>query len=40
MADLIISLTSDKDLKRYKNIKPELNFKHRQEILEKHKVCK
>ena len=30
---LIISLTSDKDLKRYKNIKPELNFKQRQEIL-------
>ena len=30
---LTISLTSDKDLKRYKNIKPELNFKQRQEIL-------
>ena len=30
---LTISLTSDKDLKRYKNIKPELNFKQRREIL-------
>ena len=32
---LIISLTLDKDLKRYKKIKPELAFKYRKEILQK-----
>lgn len=30
---LIISLTTDKDLWKYKKIKPELNFKQRKEIL-------
>lgn len=31
--DLIISLTSDKDLKKFKKIQPELNFSQRKEIL-------
>jgi glycerol-3-phosphate cytidylyltransferase len=31
---VIISLTTDEDLIKYKKIKPELNFKHRKEILE------
>ena len=31
--DLIISLTSDKDLKKFKKIQPELNFHQRKEIL-------
>jgi len=31
---LIISLTVDKDLIKYKKIKPELNFKQRKEILQ------
>ena len=31
---LIISLTLDKDLIRYKKIKPELGFKYRKEILQ------
>ena len=30
---LIISLTSDKDLKKFKKIQPELNFSQRKEIL-------
>jgi len=31
--DLIVSLTSDKDLKKFKKIQPELNFSQRKEIL-------
>ena len=31
--DLIISLTTDKDLKKFKKIYPELNFSQRKEIL-------
>jgi glycerol-3-phosphate cytidylyltransferase len=31
--DLVISLTSDKDLKKFKNIHPELSFSQRKEIL-------
>ncbi len=31
---LIISLTIDKDLKKYKNIIPELNFNQRKEIIQ------
>lgn len=31
--DLIISLTSDKDLKKFKKIQPELNFSQRKEVL-------
>ena len=31
--DLIISLTTDKDLKKFKKIQPELCFSHRKEIL-------
>lgn len=31
--DLVISLTSDKELKKFKDIRPELNFSQRKEIL-------
>ena len=31
--DLVISLTSDKDLKKFKNLHPELSFSQRKEIL-------
>jgi len=31
--NLIISLTTDRDLKKFKNIHPELNFSQRKEIL-------
>ena len=31
--DLIISLTSDNDLKKFKKIQPELNFSQRKEVL-------
>ena len=31
--DLVISLTSDKELKKFKDIHPELNFSQRKEIL-------
>jgi len=32
--NVVISLTTDEDLIRYKKIKPELNFKQRKEILQ------
>ena len=38
--DLIISLTSDKELKKFKNIQPELNFSQRKEILSSIKCVK
>ena len=38
--DLIISLTSDKELKKFKNIQPELNFSQRKEILSSIKFVK
>ena len=31
--NLIISLTTDRDLKKFKNIQPELNFSQRKEVL-------
>ena len=38
--DLVISLTSDKDLKKFKNIHPELSFSQRKEILSSIKYVK
>jgi len=38
--DLIVSLTSDKDLKKFKNIQPELNFSQRKEVLTSIKYVK
>ena len=38
--DLVISLTSDKDLKKFKNIHPELSFSQRKEILLSKKYVK
>lgn len=38
--DLYISLTSDRDLRKFKNIVPELNFQQRKEILSSIKYVK
>ena len=38
--NLIISLTTDRDLKKFKNIHPELNFSQRKEILSSIKCVK
>ena len=38
--DVIVGLTSDKDLKKYKGYLPELNYCHRKEILESIKYVK
>lgn len=32
--DVVVALTSDKDIKKHKKLIPELNFKQRKEILE------
>ena len=38
--DLIVSLTSDKDLKKFKNIQPDLHFSQRKEVLTSIKYVK
>jgi cytidyltransferase-like protein len=38
--DVIVGLTSDKDLKRYKGYLPELKYCHRKEIIESIKYVK
>ena len=34
LGKVIVALTKDSEIKKYKKYKPELNFKHRKEILE------
>tara|TARA_Y100000992_G_scaffold283529_1_gene232917 strand:- start:3339 stop:3731 length:393 start_codon:yes stop_codon:yes gene_type:complete len=40
IGDVIVALTSDKEIKKKKGYKPELNFKQRKEILESIKYVK